>query len=263
MKNIKQRMMGFTLIELLVVIAIIALLLSVIVPALRLAKEKAKDLSCRANVKSLSQGFRLHTETNDGKIFKYGTHAGKYDLWLLQMQDQLGDIDKVCSCPSVKKNEANAQSWGKAKLNWIWTTDVPEPHQGSYGINGYLYTDAYSGVMTDQEWEIRRYANVLDAPNSAVVPAFSDMMWVDTWPMDDDRVSRSFDLSHDTPFTGKPYMNRVMIDRHGGKLNVSFLDGHVEHFELKEMWSLKWHKKFVMQYDMKRSDGSDIYQAVK
>lgn len=52
----KMRSKAFTLIELLVVIAIIALLLSIIMPALKRVKEAGKRTQCLANVKSLTIG---------------------------------------------------------------------------------------------------------------------------------------------------------------------------------------------------------------
>lgn len=57
-KRITKR--GFTLIELLVVIAIIALLLSIIIPSLKRAKEAAKRISCMSNLKSLASFVHLY-----------------------------------------------------------------------------------------------------------------------------------------------------------------------------------------------------------
>ena len=87
---------AFTLIELLVVIAIIALLLSIIVPALKLAKEKSRNLSCRANVRSLSLALRLYSEQTNGRMFTY--YSG---LYLNQLSDQMGELNKVRYCPST------------------------------------------------------------------------------------------------------------------------------------------------------------------
>jgi prepilin-type N-terminal cleavage/methylation domain-containing protein len=57
---------GFTLIELLVVIAIISLLLSIVVPALRLAKRKAAAAVCLTNVKNLSLAWYTYQSENKG-----------------------------------------------------------------------------------------------------------------------------------------------------------------------------------------------------
>ncbi len=57
---------GFTLIELLVVIAIIAVLLSILIPSLQLAKDQAKRVGCSANLRSLAMAAILYAEENDG-----------------------------------------------------------------------------------------------------------------------------------------------------------------------------------------------------
>lgn len=59
---------GFTLIELLVVIAIIALLLSIIAPALRIVKMKAYSSVCLTNTKNLSLAWYMYKEANDDRI---------------------------------------------------------------------------------------------------------------------------------------------------------------------------------------------------
>ncbi len=64
----KKAINGFTLIELLVVIAIIALLLSVLLPSLNKAKDKAKDIFCRANLKSIQLATILYTRDYEDKM---------------------------------------------------------------------------------------------------------------------------------------------------------------------------------------------------
>ncbi|MBM4104386.1 MAG: prepilin-type N-terminal cleavage/methylation domain-containing protein, partial [Planctomycetes bacterium] len=59
---------GFTLIELLVVIAIIALLLSILIPSLNRAKDAAKNLICKSNLKSLGAASLAYLGDNQGKF---------------------------------------------------------------------------------------------------------------------------------------------------------------------------------------------------
>ena len=59
---------AFTLIELLVVIAIIALLLAIVMPALSMAKEHAKRLTCAANLRNIGQVLHTYAEENNGYL---------------------------------------------------------------------------------------------------------------------------------------------------------------------------------------------------
>ena len=66
---------AFTLIELLVVIAVIALLMAILIPVLRSARERAQRVVCLSNLRQLTLAWVAYAEDNDGKLV-YGSAFG-------------------------------------------------------------------------------------------------------------------------------------------------------------------------------------------
>ncbi len=63
-----SRRQAFTLIELLVVIAVIAILMAILMPSLKIAREQARGITCLANQRSLAQAYIMYADENGGSI---------------------------------------------------------------------------------------------------------------------------------------------------------------------------------------------------
>lgn len=86
---------GFTLIELLVVIAIIALLLSILLPALRYAKQQATGAVCLGNERSLILAWYTFPQDNDDKLVGGNPYPGteNYKIaWVQAPQNDAGTV---------------------------------------------------------------------------------------------------------------------------------------------------------------------------
>ncbi|NQT00710.1 MAG: type II secretion system protein [Planctomycetes bacterium] len=247
-----KRSRGFTLIELLVVIAIIALLMAILMPALRRVREQGRMISCMGTLKQWNLIAAMHTESNNGKF--WDSDPGTPGYWWVEYLDERHKSWKrnpLWLCPSATKPIVDEFGVTAPTFNifnaWgIFTgADLSSDGvAGSYGINGYCLIPQASpgnvpmaayegGVSTENGWKTSggRSANN--------VPWFIEALRFDLWPL-----PTHAPASDEFEAWTANNMARTCINRHQGFLNAAFMDWSVRKVGLKELWTLKWHKTF-------------------
>jgi prepilin-type N-terminal cleavage/methylation domain-containing protein/prepilin-type processing-associated H-X9-DG protein len=235
---------AFTLIELLVVIAMIALLLSIMMPALRAAKEQAKKTVCTGHIKGLVLAVRMYADDYDGK-----THnSPNYGLWDNAWQNpqvvkEYGPNDdmaywgvaykpyaknkKIFRCPSTKRVDdwpEQGPPWGISAQRFF--------KYCSYGLNSYIRNKKIDFEFKHQSEVIAfqdHIEQLLDDNGDMFYIRPGDRINLPQW-----RPSSQGGTGFvDSYWSGDQWHDTIQeCFRHRGVSMTSWLDGHVT--EIKE-----------------------------
>ena len=193
MKTTRQK--KFTLIELLVVIAIIAILASMLLPALNKARDKAKAIKCTNNLKQVAMGIILYTQSSDDYLPSYDYQQGPQRFWYSNAASMINSEisewgkfaivkPKFFICPSLVD-----YGWGAQDL--------------SYGYNPTLGYFRFSGGF-DKKCKVTQ----IRRPSQIIMNADGDG-----------------DKKYDSYIDSSYY---IVGDRHDGRSPIAYVDGHCE-----------------------------------
>jgi prepilin-type processing-associated H-X9-DG protein/prepilin-type N-terminal cleavage/methylation domain-containing protein len=218
-KRKKSTIVYFTLLELLIVIAIIAILTSMLLPALRRANAVSKKIACTSNMKQVFVGNFNYASDNNGYIppscgiqnggfivpySKYWSDVIVYQGYLeVPVVNAYGALDGVppsgvMLCPGeTRRNYVGGTEW----LSWLGT------HFGQGYSISYSYDE--DGIIVDAHVRWLRFS---------AIPKPSEICFLGDKNMSDE-TTRSYKLN--------PYLLLETVSfRHSGGANFVFSDGH-------------------------------------
>ena len=251
---------NFTLIELLIVIAIIAILASMLLPALNRSRDLAKSIKCVNNLKQFGIAFSMYTDNYNDYLPCAATADGRWGWWAFQLGNEMGfqveasdyKNKKLASgmfiCPSFSLNEAQiSEANGRLYLapgygyNSMLQTRMNEAqaNKGSSGdINIFNIQKVNRIIKPSEKLLIGDTVNRPNDPTSAMATRIIVPLAYN-WASVLHDADTGLNIGH----------------RHYGGVNMLMGDGHVQYFKQSEL--LTSYSGWVSQDVSKCKYGSD------
>ena len=218
-----KRNRGFTLIELLVVIAIIAILAALLLPALSRAKSKALSIACENNLRQLMLCWQMYAHDNNDVMppnnFVYYVDMGSSN------SPTLGE-DEISWCRSIAPLDTNAIS-AAVSILFQYNQSPAIYHCPA----DHSTVEGHPEMIRNRSYNMSNCINMSQADHyrllTAVRRPISLFVFIDTH---ENNIWDSTFGAFPPDATFGDYWLDIPADRHNQGANLSFVDGHVEHW---------------------------------
>jgi hypothetical protein len=236
-----------------VVVGLIALLISLLMPAITKARAAAQASVCLSNLRQMGNGWQMYVAENKGRLPEYMWQMPAtpdvvwrgYWIGILDSYKVRGD---VLMCPTASDVIPFNQNRGFGNVVYAWTGQYStlgtvvklNPttfRQGSYGYNHYL-------TVGGGGWGPNGKGAKINAVRPACeVPVFLDSVYVDFQP---NNGAEAMPAPPPPNLTGSdfpptaPEHWRFLIARHGRAINGYMADGSARRIPLEDTYRLSW-----------------------